>query len=145
MQLRLTQIKPLEDSYTIDDNGCWLWTEGLDKDGYGTISGEFEDGRKRKAKAHRVFYEKYVGPIPEGHGVLHHCDVRCCVCPDHLWTGTAKDNHDDMVRKGRRVEPMAGRKQPPHVGAAVAESNRRRAQAQGAGGRFVKSPSPPPG
>lgn len=35
--------------------------------------------------------------------VLHKCDVRNCVNPDHLFIGTQKDNINDMDSKGRRV------------------------------------------
>lgn len=33
--------------------------------------------------------------------VLHECDVRACVRPDHLFLGTDDDNNKDMMRKGR--------------------------------------------
>lgn len=37
--------------------------------------------------------------------VLHRCDVRACIRPDHLWLGTKRDNSEDMLRKGRSVGP----------------------------------------
>lgn len=80
---------------------CWLWT-GLtngrhSKGGYGHI----RRGRRRWEQAHRVSWELTNGPIPNGLYVLHHCDNRLCVRPEHLFLGTQKDNLKDCVRKGR--------------------------------------------
>lgn len=76
---------------------CWLWTGAkTTKDGYGVRYTKF--GRRQ---AHRVAWELYRGPIPEGMLVLHHCDVRLCVNPAHLFIGTNDDNMADMVAKCR--------------------------------------------
>ena len=80
----------------IDDAGCWLLKPNKSCGGYAII--EINGVSKR---AHRVSYETFVGPVPEGLLVLHHCDIRHCVCPDHLWIGTHKDNTQDMILKGR--------------------------------------------
>jgi uncharacterized protein YciI len=82
---------------------CWLWTRArFPGTGYGAA---WIDGKL--LKAHRVAYEDAVGPIPAGLDVMHHCDVRHCVRPDHLEPATAAQNAQDMVAKGRNV-PQRG-------------------------------------
>jgi HNH endonuclease len=51
--------------------------------------------------AHRVAWELFKGPIPPDKWVLHKCDNPKCVRPTHLFLGTAQDNTDDMLQKGR--------------------------------------------
>lgn len=90
--------------YTIDTNGCWIWQGRIDPGDYGTL---YHNGKHEKA--HRVFWELHRGPIPEGKKVLHSCDVRPCVNPNHLFLGTQQDNVDDMVKKGRHVASKGAR------------------------------------
>ena len=78
--------------------GCWLWTGSLSDDGYGCTGARYTGTTLR---ANRVAYELYVGPIPPGKQVLHSCDNRKCVSPEHLFLGTLQDNMDDMWAKGR--------------------------------------------
>lgn len=78
-------------------DGCWNYRGTIDAKGYGQIY-----GLRKCRRAHRVSYELHCGPIPEGLGVLHHCDNRVCVRPDHLFVGTQADNMLDMDRKARR-------------------------------------------
>lgn len=82
--------------YEILDNGCWMYTGGWNGGGYGNI---WDNGRTRSA--HIVSYEIHIGPVPEGLNVLHTCDYRPCINPDHLFVGTTQDNIDDMISKGR--------------------------------------------
>ena len=78
--------------------GCWLWAGRWrgSRTVYGLMSW---DGAE--TLAHRVSYEIHKGPIPAGLIVRHTCDLGVCVNPDHLQTGTHKDNARDMVERGR--------------------------------------------
>jgi len=50
--------------------------------------------------SHRASYIDEHGEIPDGLQVLHTCDCRLCVNPDHLYAGTHKQNMDDKrIRK----------------------------------------------
>lgn len=83
--------------------GCWIFMGALHEAGYGMVGlGSREAGIDR---VHRVAYRHFVGPIPEGMFVLHRCDVPCCCNPSHLFVGTAMDNTQDMIRKGRGSTP----------------------------------------
>jgi hypothetical protein len=81
------------------DTGCWNWTRGTAAAGYGLA--HFE----RKLYAHRLAYETFIGPIPDGLSVCHHCDNPGCVNPDHLFAGSQADNLADMIGKGRQIIP----------------------------------------
>lgn len=80
--------------------GCTLWTAPTGAGGYGYLR-----WKGRRCTAHRLAWEAANGPIPGGMHVLHKCDVRACINPDHLFLGTSAENVADMVRKSRQAGP----------------------------------------
>jgi hypothetical protein len=91
--------------------GCWLWQGHLKTAGYGRLATYHDDGRLKYILAHRYSWEIHNGPIPDGLLVCHHCDVRHCVRPDHLFLGTPLDSTQDMMQKGRCAD-RRGTKHP---------------------------------
>ncbi len=97
---------PLETRFwkkVVKHEGCWGWT-GATSRGYGKL-GKGRGG-EGSVYAHRVSYEIHYGPISDDIDVLHKCDNPPCTNPEHLFSGTAKDNAQDMVRKGRHVSNL---------------------------------------
>lgn len=84
------------------DGGCWQWTASKMHRGYGQFRHVSADGSVRVVRAHRLAWELSVGPISDGLHVLHKCDNRACVNPDHMMLGTNADNMRDKVQKGRQ-------------------------------------------
>lgn len=61
--------------------GCWIWQGASGTNGRGSTG----SGRKGKqVLAYRLYYERHVGPIPEGHHLHHTCENPMCVNPAHL-------------------------------------------------------------
>ena len=79
------------------ESGCHEWQAGQARGGYG----KFQLVGKT-VTAHRMAYELFVAPIPDGLCVLHRCDNRLCVNPEHLFLGDLADNIKDMDKKQRR-------------------------------------------
>lgn len=78
------------------DGSCWLWTAAKSGKGYGCVVID-----RRRYPAHRVAYEMFVGPIPEGLEIDHLCRVRNCVNPAHLEPVT----HAENVRRAMKKVP----------------------------------------
>jgi hypothetical protein len=80
-------------------DGCWYWTGSYNASGYGLFHNMTL--LKPSVTAHRFSYQFYKGEIINNMQVLHSCDNRKCVNPDHLFLGTNLDNVMDKMRKGR--------------------------------------------
>lgn len=74
-------------SKVVLSQGCWLWGGYLEENGYGRLT---VDGKP--AWAHRVAYELFVGPVPEGMELDHLCRNRRCVNPRHLEPVSHQEN-----------------------------------------------------
>lgn len=77
---------------------CWNWKAAKNNNGYGL----FGISKGKLQTAHRYSYELHKGPIPKGSLVLHSCDNKLCVNPDHLRLGTQAMNVHDQFTHGKK-------------------------------------------
>ncbi len=82
---------------TPSSSDCWEW-QGATVKGYGVMRWD-----SKQHYVHRLAYQHWIGFIPEGEYVCHHCDNPPCINPHHLFVGTASDNNYDTAQKGRHV------------------------------------------
>ena len=71
----------------VTESGCWVWMGSTTLKGYGKVNIP-----NRSTMVHRVAYEHFKGPIPDGLSVDHACRVRCCVNPEHMHICTNQEN-----------------------------------------------------
>jgi hypothetical protein len=102
-----------------DPDGCWIFTGSHGSSiknrhkSYGSVNLRGATEQERflyvRSGAHVISWTIHFGRVPDGFDVLHKCDNRRCVNPEHLFLGTNQDNMDDMVAKGRSLK---GEKSP---------------------------------
>lgn len=120
-------IDRIEENIMADPNsGCWLWTAGLNRGGYGVIR---VNGMGRgMSYAHRISYEAHKGSIPDGAQLDHLCRTRSCVNPNHLEPVTARENiirgEGPALLKARRNAAFGEKTHCPY-GHEYTESNSR--------------------
>lgn len=88
-----------EIGWDVTATGCWEWCGSRNGLGYGEFNAKLLG--YVNARAHRVVYEHYAGPIPTGLELRHKCDNPPCVNPEHLEPGTHAQNMQDMAERGR--------------------------------------------
>jgi hypothetical protein len=79
---------------------CWIWRLARNRDGYGVAWSR----HGKMTLAHRVEYEKHIGPVPEGLTLDHLCRERGCVNPEHVEPVTQAENN----RRGRGTKLTPG-------------------------------------
>lgn len=82
---------------TAQSDLCWDWMAANKGKGYGG----FYLNKKHMA-ASRAAYILYYKEDPKDKFVCHKCDNPSCCNPSHLFIGTAKENQEDMIKKGRK-------------------------------------------
>ena len=111
-------IQKFYDKIEIQPNGCHYFTSAVQNTGYCNWYYYREsDNKIRFITAHKfaaLISGKFTEDQVNNYCVLHDCDknyanndvtYRQCVNPDHLWSGTVKDNIQDCIAKGRYVKP----------------------------------------
>lgn len=86
-------------------DNCWLWTASLrGKTGYGAFR-----YKGKTYDTHRFVWFLEHGTFPK-ELVLHKCDNKKCVNPNHLYLGSHKDNTRDSMEAGSHHLPSPVRK-----------------------------------
>lgn len=81
--------------------GCWEWQGSKTRDGYGQLSKDpiaRKFGAKGVHRLAKILIDDWV-PASVGEQTRHVCHNRACCNPDHMLTGSAKDNADDRGRR----------------------------------------------
>jgi hypothetical protein len=96
------------------NSGCLIWLRACTRKGYPVVR---RDGRNQYV-SHLALEAKGI-EVPKGFMACHRCDNTFCINDGHLFVGSAKDNTQDALKKGRltlqrkkefciRGHPMSG-------------------------------------
>lgn len=89
---------------------CQLSPYVPNSDGYACVD-RVINGRRKSLKHHRLVYAAHHNMSLEemkNFVVMHKCDVRNCINPEHLMLGTVAMNNRDKLLKGRNVGFISG-------------------------------------
>jgi hypothetical protein len=76
---------------------CWECTSHkTNKSGYPMMY-----SYNHEIRIHRYVYQEKYGEIPKDMVIMHKCDNRKCINPEHLKLGTLQENNQDRINKGR--------------------------------------------
>lgn len=85
--LSIPATKRIRRGVKITEEGCWEWQGTSQPNGYGVFS-----INNHLQRTHRVSYEAFVAPIPDGLQIDHLCRNRICCNPEHLEPVTPAEN-----------------------------------------------------
>lgn len=88
-------FKRLYQNISYNDSGCWEWQGSLMNSGYGQIK-----AFGKMVGVHRLSYELYNGLIESNLEVMHTCNNKKCINPDHLTLGAHAENMRAAQRDG---------------------------------------------
>lgn len=104
--MRVYTRKPLTERFwskvaIAGEDDCWPWLGMRQKTGYGNVR---EGGRHGKLlRTHVLALKLHTNEEANGRSALHSCDNPPCCNPKHLRWGTAMDNVQDCINRGRRA------------------------------------------
>ena len=106
-------------------DGCIAWVGPLNKHGYGRAIPHRAYGNDIHRYILSLKVQRCLGP---DEFACHHCDVPCCVNPEHLYVGDAQTNVVDRGKRGRQAVGVA------HGSAKLADNDIRQIRRLLAGG-----------
>src|SRR5688572_23846069 len=82
------------------NSGCWFWTGDVESGRFGRLGYPILRRDGTRFSMHRISGQLRFGAIPLGSMVLHTCDQKTCVNPDHLEIGDNRKNVRDAHARG---------------------------------------------